>query len=113
MIFFFSLLILQVFVQTNPYPNCHTYDLCKHNTNYRINYAVSALSQHIEIELLKLGTHNIRIVDAMNIVRANKDHQECINHFLCRHGGLQKFRVGATRAGMALAEEIFRAMCDV
>ena len=101
-----------VFIQTMPYPSCYKHEFCMNGIGYRTNAAISALSQYVENELLKINWKNLYIIDAMNIIKPNKQKSECINHFLCRHGGAQNFRVATTKAGIALASEILWAMCE-
>jgi len=100
-----------VFVQTMPYPSCNKHDMCINSIGYRTNYAIAALSQYFENELLKMNWNNIHIIDSINIIRPNKEKLECVNHFLCRHGAAQNFRVATTKAGIALASEILWSMC--
>jgi len=100
-----------VFVQTMPYPDCPD-NTCADIISQRKNGAIGAISQYFERNLHPLGSAaDLEIVDTMSIIRPSKSSYECMNHFLCRHGGRQKFRVGQTNAGIALTQEMISSMC--
>lgn len=111
-----------VLVQSMPYPKCNLNDgMCLSQQSWKRNPAILAMHQYIQQKLIKLtnsydSSHpistNIQLIDTSQIMRTYRHESDCINHFLCRHGGRQNFRVATTQAGMALAAEITRAMCD-
>jgi len=101
-----------VFVLTMPYPACNGYDLCYSSMGHRNNHAIAALNEEFVSRLAATNYPSYSIVDATSIIRGNRGHSDCINHFLCRHGGRQSYRVFASNAGAALASETMRALCD-
>ena len=104
-----------VLVQTMPYPTCAVGDdLCTTCQHWHNNFATAALSAHMVRELSTPTYHygNLEIVDAVGIMSADLDKYECINHFLCRHGEKQMYRVASTPSGEALSCEIINALCE-
>jgi hypothetical protein len=104
-----------VFVQTMPHPKCNKNDgLCENSQLWHNNYATAALNRYYMEALQKpeFFYGNLEVVDSLGIMGANMHQYECMNHFLCRHGEKQSYRVATTPAGEALASEIMSALCD-
>ena len=104
-----------VLVQTMPYPICSkTDDLCTTQQVWHNTYATAALSEYIKRKLTEPEYFygNLEIVDSTGIISASLNQYECINHFLCRHGDKQNYRLASTPAGEALSSEIIGALCD-
>lgn len=103
-----------VFVQTMPYPSCGENPYCRDNRKSKTNPAITAMAHYINRELLKVEQWNISltIVDAMQVMKASRLTETlCSNHFLCRHGERQSFKVDKSEAGIALASEILHGLC--
>ena len=104
-----------VLVQTMPYPMCNRDDfLCMSSQHWHNNYATSALSAHM-LEKLSSPPYrydNLEVIDAVGIMSADLGKYECVNHFLCRHGEKQRYRVASTPSGEALSCEIINALCE-
>eukprot|EP00596_Hydrurales_sp_CCMP1899_P001546 CAMPEP_0119034592 /NCGR_PEP_ID=MMETSP1177-20130426/1579_1 /TAXON_ID=2985 /ORGANISM="Ochromonas sp, Strain CCMP1899" /LENGTH=99 /DNA_ID=CAMNT_0006992119 /DNA_START=1743 /DNA_END=2042 /DNA_ORIENTATION=- len=98
-----------------PYPKCKKNDgQCVNNQAWHNNYATAALNSYF-MEALSIAEYfygNLEIVDSMGIMSAYMHQYECMNHFLCRHGDKQNYRVASTSAGEALASEIISALCS-
>ena len=102
-----------IFVQTMPYPTCEpNHEECTRSSGWRLNPSIAAMSQYFERELLKSNYSNVVVVDAGNIIRPSKSKYDCMNHFLCRHGQLENFRIAKSSGGVSLASEIIRALCN-
>eukprot|EP01041_Mallomonas_annulata_P011605 gene11605-24298_t len=102
-----------VFVLTMPYPQCNKDDrYCRGHLYWKTNYAISALNSYIVNELTtRINYPNLHILDSSGIMMANRREYDCMNHFLCRHGGRQQFRVATTAAGISLANEMMKSLC--
>ena len=98
---------------TMPCPDCPP--LCKNLQPSRNNHAIGALNQYIYSHLIRQnGTllySNLAIVDSLSIIDPNKKYAVCTNHFLCRHGDRQQYRIESTPPGEALAATITAALC--
>lgn len=104
-----------VLVQTMPYPTCNRDDfLCMSSQHWHNNFATAALSEHMLRELSSPAYQydNVEVIDAVGIMSADLDKYECVNHFLCRHGEKQRYRVASTPSGEALSAEIINALCE-
>ena len=104
-----------VYIQPMPYPFCNINDgHCRYLQGWHNTYATGALSEYVRAKLLdpKYYYGDISIVDSVSIMKANINQYECQNHFLCRHGDKQNYRVASTPAGEALASEIITALCE-
>ena len=102
-----------VVAMTMPCPDCAP--LCTNFQPSRNNHAIGALNQYFYSQLIRQnGTllySNLAIVDSLSIIEPNKKYAVCINHFLCRHGDRQQFRIESTPPGEALAATIAAALC--
>lgn len=104
-----------VLVQTMPYPMCNRDDmLCMSSQHWHNNFATAALSEHMLRELSSPAYQydNLEVIDAVGIMSADLGKYECVNHFLCRHGEKQRYRVASTPSGEALSAEIINALCE-
>lgn len=103
-----------IWVQTVPLP----YSYCDHSIfewclwvqiSFRNNYAIHAMNQYLEKEILKIGYPHLRIIRTHDIMYPRRQFNEevCHNHFMCFQGDDMK----SAPSGIALVQSIMRAAC--
>ena len=107
-----------IFIHTMPYPMCYISPEgeiqrdCLADQYYRTNSAIETITQSINKKLLLLNYNNLIIINTLSIMNSNLNIYDCMNHFLCRHGEKQKFRIAESKSGLALVNEMLYAMCE-
>lgn len=103
-----------VLIHTMPYPTCGSNTHCRNARKGKANPAITAIAHLINRALFKVKQWNSQlvVVDAMQIMKSSRLNESfCSNHFLCRHGERQSFKIETTDAGIALASEVMHGLC--
>lgn len=103
-----------IWVQIAPLPHSYCnhskFDDCQYiQISSRNNYAIKAMNQHLEREILKIGYPHLRIIRSHDIIYPRRQFNEivCNNHFMC----FQDDDMKIVPSGSVLAESIMRAAC--
>lgn len=99
-----------IYISTQPTPRCPKGNFeCEGGRGYRNNYAIAALDQYVQRELIQTRSDIIHYIDASRIILPKNRFvsSSCNLHYLCHVSGKD---MQFSQAGLALAGEVLRCI---